>query len=283
MTETEAQRVIESLRKGIPPDGYVRSFTVGRASEIRELEAKLSEGSSDALLLQANYGAGKTHLLRYLRELALEEGFVVSTVHIDSKSAVRFNRMDQILGAVCRGIKVPGEPNAKGVPPLLDHVCEHADADFWQELSNGGRWDYSEELESAAMFVAVRAWANAPSDAEELLDLIEDWLSQPWTYYSQRKRLYEALVEDLRDRFREPRPDWQFYSDGVFVFNTNDYAQSWGALRDIHVLALASGLKGFVILFDEFEDVVRNLRNISYQEKAFWNLFRFFSGKDFRE
>ena len=36
--------------------------------------------------------------------------------------------------------------------------------------------------------------------------------------------------------------------------------------------------KGLIILIDEFEDVIYNLNNIRYQQSAFWNLFKFFSG-----
>jgi hypothetical protein len=46
-------------------------------------------------------------------------------------------------------------------------------------------------------------------------------------------------------------------------------------------LAEAAGYKGLVILVDEFEDVIYNLRNIKYQQDAFWNLFQFFSGERF--
>ena len=37
MDVSQAQRIIESLRKGIPPDGFVRHFTVGRKAEIDDL------------------------------------------------------------------------------------------------------------------------------------------------------------------------------------------------------------------------------------------------------
>jgi hypothetical protein len=39
-----------------------------------------------------------------------------------------------------------------------------------------------------------------------------------------------------------------------------------------------AGFKGLVLLVDEFEDVIYNLKNINYQEAAFWNLFRLFDG-----
>jgi hypothetical protein len=92
----------------------VRHFTVGRKMEVAQLQAFLQESSACSVLLQANYGSGKTHLLRFLRECALEAGYVVSAVTLDAKSAVRFNRMDQIMGAIFRNIELPSSPGTRG-------------------------------------------------------------------------------------------------------------------------------------------------------------------------
>ncbi|MEW6573753.1 MAG: BREX system ATP-binding domain-containing protein [Bacillota bacterium] len=285
MRPAEAQRIIESLRKGIPPDGYVRNFTVGRESEIHELTDFLQRGQSGVLLLKANPGSGKTHLLRFVRETALAEGFVVSLVTLDSRSSVRFNRMDQIVGALLRNLEIPTSNN-KGIRPFFDFICNEIElaktsnesTKFWERLTNKWRWDYSDVLDSPALFVALRAWATGNPIKKSL---IEDWLFQPWIYQTQRKRLYKELVETLRACFRDRRAEWQFYSDGIFIFNQQRYYQCWAVLRDINSLSLSAGLKGLVLLFDEFEDVIHNLRNISYQQSAFWNLFEFYSGRQF--
>ena len=154
MNAPEAQRVIESLRKGIPPDGYVRQFTVGRASEVDQLTSRLHAGEPGALLIKANYGSGKTHLLRFLRETALGEGFVVSYISLDTKSAVRFDRMDRILGAIVRNIECAGYPG-KGPATLFSAVLNAMTSPCpdvqrrarLDELSSTGRWDYSKVLE----------------------------------------------------------------------------------------------------------------------------------------
>jgi hypothetical protein len=285
MDLAQAQRVIESLRKGIPPDGFVRHFTVGRASEVALLMERLDDVVPGALLLKANYGSGKTHLLRFIRECALEKGFAVSAVTLDARGAVRFNRMDQVFGAICRNIEIPGVHGQKGIRPVLNFVVDRLERTkaaktepFWQELTNNWRWDYSEVLDSPAVFVAVRAWATGNSTVH---DRVEDWFLQPWVYRSQRRILYSDLVGSLRRFFHDPRPDRQFYSDGVFWFHTQGYAQSWSALRDLQRLLCEAGLKGLVVLFDEFEDVVTNLNNVAHQEAAFWNLFQFYAGKQF--
>lgn len=282
MDSSSAQRVIESLRKGIPPDGFVRHFTIGRTTEIDRLSGFLSDGDGSVLLLNANYGSGKTHLLRFIREEALDRNYIVSLVSLDAKSAVRFNRMDQIFGAVTRNIETPENPTCKGIRPFFDRISQlvvnQKGGHFWKELSNNWKWDYSETLESPAIFVAIRAWATGNSEA---VDKVEDFLYHPWVYRSQRKPLYIELVENLRRHFRDPRPDWMFYRDEVFWFHTQGHAQSWSGLRDLDRLAQAAGYSGLIILFDEFEDVITNIRNIAHQEAAFWNLFHFYSGNYF--
>lgn len=288
MDSSGARRAIESLRQGIPPSGYIRYFTVGRETEIKSLEARLEEKKHGALLVKANYGSGKSHLLRFVREVALERGFAVSSVTLDAKSAVRFNRMDQIFGAIWRGLELPTHPGSKGIRTLFKLVRDQVEENkakrngknFWNDLTNSWQWDYSELLESPAMFIALRAWACGNPAVQ---DLVEDWITQPWIYYAQRRKLYRDLVERLRKHFRDPRSEWQFYDlgTGIFNFQVQDYNQSWQALRDLQKLACAAGLRGVVILFDEFEDVLNNLSRVNWQESAFWNLFRFYAGKQF--
>ena len=284
MQSVEAQRVVEALRTGVPPDGFVRFFTVGRTHEIEELSSRLDSGQAGALLLKANFGSGKTHLLRLVREDALARGYAVSLVSLDAMSAVRFNRMDQIMGAICRGIEIPSARGQPGIRVFLDHVHRCIDGQigdnaFWAALSSGGKWDYSDRLESKALYIALRAWYWGSPHTQ---DLVEDWLETPWEYRAQRRRLHLELVESLRCFFRDSRRHGQFYADNALEFvSAGGYAESWALLRDISSLARASGLNGFIILFDEFEDIITNLRNINYEEAAFWNLFQFYRGHAF--
>jgi hypothetical protein len=148
-----------------------------------------------------------------------------------------------------------------------------------ERISSGGKWDLSDFLKSPALYVALRAWIR--SGAQDVRDLVQDWFANPANYRGQRKRLYYGLVENLRSAFRDPRREWQFYADDVFAFHTSGHRQAWDALADFHLLARAAGLRGFVLLFDEFEDVIQNLNRRNLQEAAFLNLFRFFDGDRF--
>jgi hypothetical protein len=64
--------------------------------------------------------------------------------------------------------------------------------------------------------------------------------------------------------------------DRVFDLRYDDHSQSWAALRDLDRLAKACDFEGFVLLVDEFEDVLHNLRNEAFERTAMSNLLRFF-------
>jgi P-loop Domain of unknown function (DUF2791) len=286
MHPTEAENAIEQLRFGVPPSTMAREFTVGRDAQIRELVNSLEVGDSRSLLVHANYGAGKSHLLRVLREIALERGFVVALIIADAQGEVRFNRMDTVLGAVCREIEVPGN-SEKGIGALFDaYGCadkmklDQSALHEREKISNAGKWNFSDRLSSRGIYIALRAWVHA-SNNHAVRDRIEAWLSNPESYRSQRKLLYGELVARGRGKFLDTRPEWQFYADEVFVFHTGGHRQSWDALADLHRLAICSGYRGLVLLVDEFEDVIQNLPRRDYQEMAFYNLFRFFAGERF--
>jgi hypothetical protein len=290
MTPKQAEKVLENLRKGIPPSGFLEFFTVGRKDQIEWLNSHLNGDEGHALLLKANYGSGKSHLLELIREKALRAGHATSLVILDANSGVRFNRMDQIFGAIVRNLRVVHQRCvANSLAKVLDFLAESAESvksdptapghEYWARVSNNWTWDFSEELESPALFVAFRAWVA--TDSESVRNSIIDWLSFPQNYQSSKKLLYGKLVEGLRSHFRDPRQDWQFYEEGALGFHGSGYRSCWGALEDFHQMFLAAGLPGMVILFDEFEDVLTNLKNINWKEGAFWNLFRFVSGDRF--
>jgi len=291
MNQLDAEKIIESLRQGIPPEGEVSLLTVGRQNEINRLRQVLVNEGPEALLVKANWGCGKTHLLKFIKEEALKAGYVTSLITLDAKSNARFNRLDQIFGQVCRNIQVPGG-NLRSIRYLFNSLFDpnneqrkssNEAVGLISKISNTGKWDYSGYLRSPSMFIALRAWWVSYMNGLNLDDTIEDWLFNPFNYYSRRKDLYLWFVVSLRKWFRDPRPEWMFYDTkaGVFNFQIQEYNQSWNALYDLDLLAKAAGYRGLILLVDELEDVIYNLNNIKFQQDAFWNLFQFFSGEKF--
>ena len=284
----EAEGIVESLRNGVPPTGQLCNFTVGRASQIRQLTNGLHDHDADpgVLLLQANYGAGKTHLLRLVREAALKSNYAVALVTVDSKSNVRFNRMDQVVSAVMRSIEVPSH-RGKGIGNLFDAFLGADEDEFSNTIlderagvTDHERWSMSQALDSQPLWVALRAWHL--STDPEIRDYVSDYLGNSWDYSSQPGKLHKKLVGTLPLRVREPRDEKTMKRDGSFKWSPNDYQASWGALNDMQRLAEMSGFNGLVLLFDEFEDVIQNMNNIGYERRAFHNLLRLFDRRSYR-
>ena len=214
-----SENIIESLRFGIPPADHVSAFTVGRQSVVQDVSLALREHSGvarESLLVKANYGSGKSHILKVIGEIAHKEGYATSSVIVNSVDGIRFNRMDTIMGAISRGIRVP-DCTTTGIRALFDSYLAACHSDIQSDLRNtrdrisdAGRWRRRELLKSPGVHAALRAWVN--DDIGSARDLVEDWLSYPDNYRGQRKRLYECLVQDLRGKFMDPRPEWMFYS-----------------------------------------------------------------------
>jgi hypothetical protein len=126
ITAQRAEQVIESLRNGIPPTGLVSHFTVGRKEEVAELEALLdpaTRGVGPGHLIKANYGSGKTHLLRVIEEKALQRNYVVANVTVDANNGVRFNRMDQVLGRIYQSLESQ-DASLKGIDVIFNDLAQ---------------------------------------------------------------------------------------------------------------------------------------------------------------
>lgn len=238
------------------------------------------------MLLRANYGTGKTHMLRYIQEEALECGYIVSFVTLDVNSAVRFSQMDQIMGAVVNQLQIPHGTGTCGLADLFDTVGEtikgesfSPDQGFWYSavLKNG--WQTSYEFGAYAVFMALRSWYFTEDPARK--NRIVDWLTQPWQYKTQGRVLYQELIEKQRNLFREQKSFDQLKQGGVFDFKTLGYQHSWDTLKDLQRIAVESGFRGIVVLFDEFESTVTDLRTRKPRQDAFQNLFDFFGGQKF--
>ena len=110
----EARGAIEALRAGVPNRAAIRLLgerdgvlvnayldSLGRCPQSLD-QGQQTEGN----LVWGSFGAGKSHLLGYMRELALERNFVVSLVPV-SKETPMFDPA-RLFAAAIRVAEVPG-------------------------------------------------------------------------------------------------------------------------------------------------------------------------------
>lgn len=75
--------ILEAFRLGIVPNNAVESWTFGRDNEIQEMVAWLKNQAYGSLVLEGEYGTGKTHLLGFLYAKALEMNYAVCKIGFD--------------------------------------------------------------------------------------------------------------------------------------------------------------------------------------------------------
>lgn len=99
------RRMIEAFRHGIVPADCVEAFTFGREEETQHLNQWLNDQEERGLLVIGEYGAGKTHLLNYLCNAALDEGFAVASAQVNPLESP-FSKPKRIYGQLIQNLKI---------------------------------------------------------------------------------------------------------------------------------------------------------------------------------
>ncbi|MES1262626.1 MAG: BREX system ATP-binding domain-containing protein, partial [Acidobacteriota bacterium] len=85
-TKFAARSAIEALRAGVPNSYSVRALGCDQPriemAFVEQLETVAAAGSVEGLLIRGDFGTGKSHSLGFLREIALDQKFVVSRVYV---------------------------------------------------------------------------------------------------------------------------------------------------------------------------------------------------------
>lgn len=109
----EERLAIEALRAGVPNRAAIKLLGTGArdladafTNRLDASRSSLAAGTMvEGLIVAGDFGAGKSHFLGYLREVALQRNFVVSLVPI-SKETPLFDP-ERLFAAAIRGGEVP--------------------------------------------------------------------------------------------------------------------------------------------------------------------------------
>ena len=111
----EIRTAIEALRAGVPNRAAIRQLgteqtRIEHAFEAALLAAWDRQGPVSAGIgLAGGFGTGKSHLLGYLAEVALQQGFVVSRVVISKETPL--SHPAHVLAAALRDAALPDRPD----------------------------------------------------------------------------------------------------------------------------------------------------------------------------
>lgn len=130
LTQQEAQHIIRKLgESGIPPTRGLEAYTVGMDSVLGTLESEylkgyLRDGGSSFKLVVGEYGSGKSHFLYRLRDIAWDNGYVVSRTELSPKECPYDNQLKVYQAVISNLIFHSPDPNVadtQGIESFLEN------------------------------------------------------------------------------------------------------------------------------------------------------------------
>ena len=95
------KKIVEAFGLGIVPTFAVRDVTVGREEEIKKVEKWLAK-DDESVMIVGEYGQGKSHIIRYIKEKALDEGYLVGYCDIGDES--QMHKPKTVLNTIMKSL-----------------------------------------------------------------------------------------------------------------------------------------------------------------------------------
>lgn len=187
-----ARRAIEALRAGVPNRDAVRQLPVFQGDITQKFtetlwevqQASQNDVAPRSMALSGAFGSGKSHLLAYLRHVAIEHNFVCSQVVI-SKETPLFDPLKLLRAAV--ETATISETAGRAVPEIL--FGGEFDRDRFAELL---RWVCEQPVLGDRVAPLLRIIDERPAGGEEFLDEIAwEWSGYPMKVSAIRSALKE--------------------------------------------------------------------------------------------
>jgi len=235
-----ARRVLAQMgENGTPPERGIAHVNVGNESYLQILdrvyvrELLLEAGGSSFKLVQGTYGAGKTHFLYCVRDLAWSRNLLAAFITISPRETP-MNKPLAVYRAVAHQLERArgherGDP-VRGVDDILRRVAE-------QRREQDGR-------EASLHWVDTRV-GRAPIERHSFRDAAARYL--------------RAVIEGREDSVRrlgawlrgEPVPAAEAKEEGLYEVPGND--NGFAMLRALVQVVARVGFAGTVLLLDEAE------------------------------
>jgi hypothetical protein len=253
---TMYRRAVDALRNGVPNRDAVRVLGCEQPEieglfrwHLQDVAGNIQEESRNGgMIVSGEFGAGKSHLLEYLRHIVLEENFVCSRIVI-SKETPLFDPA-RLYRAAIESAVVPGK---RGGAMTEIAASLNFDRDAYQELR---RWVHRDAGLNARFAATLSVFERMHNDPEVSNRIIRFW-SGDRIGAGEIKRYLRACRESEKYRIES--------------ITARDLALE--SFRFAPRLMKAAGYEGWVLLIDEAELIGRytlNQRAKSYAELARW-------------
>ncbi len=255
--QVEYRRAIEALRSGVPNRDAVLALGCEQSAIEDKFRVQLQaakEGAAQGMqspgfLISGDFGTGKSHLLEYLRHIALAENFVCSKVVISKETPL--HDPIKLYRSAIQAAVVPGKRGSA----LVEVATKLDPGDkAYIDLET---WVHSPEAKINTRFAATLFLFKRMGSDMELRDrIISFWSGDPIGVSELKKRLKDC---GERATYKIEKAIARDLAIQRFQFTPR--------------LMLAAGYSGWVLLIDEVELIRRYTplqRAKSYADLARW-------------
>jgi len=258
-----ALQVVESLRKGIPPQRGVSLYSVGNERLIDGIRKYHLDGIADRGIirfLSGSWGAGKTHFFRQMREVALEHDCLVSSVELDLNSAA-LNRFEKVFYAIVSHVLTPARYSEDA--PVEAAPFGTVLRESLAYLATGARATGDEVTHEQYAKASALLMGNHAIDID-----FKKMIQHYWQTF-----LPESADPAVAEQTRDETLQW-FAGEGT----VGQYRRRFGAskmvnrenarlmLQSLAAFVRQAGYRGLVILFDEAEQAYSVMRKSALRD-----------------
>jgi hypothetical protein len=251
------QRTMEALRSGVPNRDVVKvlgSHQPDLEGKFRRLLQQMASQASQGIptkgmVIEGGFGSGKSHLLKALQHVAIEQQFVCSPIVISKETP--FYNVATLFRAAINDAIVPGKQ--------ADALTEVAGELNFQSPQYAELYDWVHRSDSGcdSRFAAtLYLYERMINDPELSHRIIRFWAGDPLSNGQLKKYLQGCAPET------------------PYVFEKITAQElAWHRFQFVSRLMLAAGHKGWILLIDEAEIIGRysfKQRTKSYAEVARW-------------
>lgn len=172
----ELIRALERLRVGLPPFSATRDLSVDADRSLDRLRVLLRLPGNSVLFILGDYGAGKSHFLAILRDLALAEGYATCWLTADGYESA-LNHPQRFLSSLLGTLETPD--GTSGYSALIARLLESSTSREAVLRASALALDGSSNLELSAKALLVELVVNgAEGDGQHETQVNSDALAR---------------------------------------------------------------------------------------------------------
>jgi len=238
------KKMMEAFRFGIVPGFAVTDFTVGREKELKIINEWI-EKDYGSLMITGQYGEGKSHMIRYIREKCLDAGYMVAYCDIGKESQMAKPRT--VLNTLMKNLDFRyknSDLNVEEIFTLYAEIVNEKKLDYQLKY----HWLYGQIISSILRRLTINSHKISTQNGVKL-------------DYAEFRQFIDYLQGDETIRRFSRIPN--FSTSANLICNV---LSNLGRMSiDISEF---TRLKGLLVIFDEGEDITNMLHQRQQRENG---------------